>query len=378
MKKMYKYPSICCLLLSFSIYCLLYNEFPIFPKQGGGNVRLASKKVWKERPQLPLCDSIPFMLSNFSHPYEVTQLRRRLALSNPACMDTHFDSFAEAFLGRPFNKHIQLHIPKAAGTTLCEYIQEETNITSPGGNCWTGDFCPLWCGCKDPSPTTCKDLETKISNKFSFVMNENWFDGFCDSHTYSMLLREPISRSISHVNHYLDAVAARGHEHFGHTKGWRLSMIQSNYMTWSLTASSEYSSSTASASSHPKYFRPVSDHVVHATSTLERMDFLIDMGMANHTCLNNMLYFLGIYESPSPGKERVGRSNSYGASYKRGFSAEEYRLLNLLDLQVYEHARKLVDVDCDFFARILQTGIVVNSIQSEIVVTTEYSSLLVP
>jgi hypothetical protein len=341
-------------LLCFSGFYIVYEEtqqFFLIP-----STRDAPVSGYDESSESStvFCESIPLQISNVvvSDPTRVTQLRRHLALVHPSCLDLHFSLFARAFQDRPFRNHVQLHIPKAAGTTLCDYIKEETNISTPGGNCWTGQFCPLWCGCQHPNSTTCQTLNNKKMQKYSFVMNENWLDGFCGgSHTYSMLLRDPVTRAMSHVNHYLDAIAARGHKHFQDTKGWRLSLIQFNYMTWSLTAG-QY----ANKMEHPTYFRPTEDHLPGALSTLEQIDFLLDLGMANQECLNVMLYFLGIYDSPNSTEvgEYLGKSNSYGSTYKKGFAVDEYKAMNQLDQQVYDYAQKIVEVDCIFFHRILE------------------------
>ena len=145
--------------------------------------------------------------------------------------------------------------------------------------CWTKDFCPLWCGCEEPKTMTCEDLSEIQAN---FVMNENWLDDFCDNRLYSMLIREPISRAMSHVNQFLDALAARDHKPFHNTKGWRLSLIQSNYMTWSLTAGEL-------SDLHPKYFRPTKDHMDNA----KKKHFLVWIGVG--FCVETEEHFFYIF-----------------------------------------------------------------------------------
>lgn len=184
---------------------------------------------------------------------------------------------------------------------------------------------------------TCDDLSRIEAN---FVMNENWLDDICDDRIYSVLVREPIRRAISHVNHFLDAVASRGHSHFKNTKGWRLSLIQSNYMTWSFTAGLNMSDR------HPKYFRPTDEHMDKAKRRLEGMDFVIDLSYPNEDCNNIIFELIGI--SPF----LMGKSNSYGNNYQDKFRQEDYKLMNEFDIDLYAHAHKIIEADCLFFRQL--------------------------
>ena len=211
-------------------------------------------------------------------------------------------------------------------------------MSTIGHNCWSGEFCPLWCGCQNPQPTTCEDLNDNFG-AVDFVMNENWFDGFCEGRMYSMLIPEPVSRAVSHVNHFLDAVAARGHEHFQDTKGWRLSLAQSNYMTWSLTARSHDT---------PRFFRPRAGDLTLAKESLRQMDFLIDLSFPNATCTKSILQLMGITSQP------LDTTNSYETDYQVAFDKKLYETVNSLDVALYEYATSLVTVDCAFFVELIR------------------------
>jgi hypothetical protein len=294
----------------------------------------------------PPCELIPELVAKASHdhhhdPWTINELRRNLSLAAPSCLSQHFDLFAAAFLSRPRHRHLTLHLPKTGGTSLCKIVKDRGVMTSNGRNCWTGEFCPLWCGCTDPKPTTCTDLS---QNEYDFVMNENWLDGFCDDdvgRVYSIMLREPVSRAISHVNHLLDALAARGHEHFRNTKGWRLTLAQSNYITWSLVAHNR--------TEPPSLFRPREEHLQEAEETLRKMDFILDLSFPNPECNAIVLELMGITES----SEGIGRSNSYKKDYKKYFDWESYESMNALDVQLYQYATTLIEADCKFFLHLV-------------------------
>ena len=168
------------------------------------------------------CHSIPELLSNDDlHPSKVNSILRRLMIEDPSCFQSHIELFGQMFQSRIKEKHVMLHIPKTGGTSICQSVQEEGILANPEGNCWKEEFCPYWSGCSDPQPTTCAQLKGWYAD---FVMNENWLDSYCKHHTYSIVMREPVARTMSHINHFLDAIAARGDEHFAETKNWRLSL----------------------------------------------------------------------------------------------------------------------------------------------------------
>ena len=143
---------------------------------------------------------------------------------------------------------------------------------------------------------------------------------------------------MSHVNHFLDAVASRGYEHFRDTKGWGLSLIQSNYMTWSLTAG------LFSTNQHPNYFRPSREHLNEAQTVLEKMDFVINLDYPNKRCNEVILDLIRIKKS-----NLTSKSNSYNNGYQKDFHQVDYKRLNKLDNQLYEHTNRIIELDCAFF-----------------------------
>jgi hypothetical protein len=282
------------------------------------------------------CDSIPDLLSNYvSEPSKVNEIRRLLMMQHPDCFQNHFVLFAETFNSRLTKKHVMLHIPKAGGTSVCQSVQQGGNLTSTGHNCWKKDFCPFWVGspkCDNPKPTTCLELEGWSED---FVMNENWLDEICHDHTYSIVLRDPVPRTMSHVNNFLRSVANRK-DHLADSKNWRLSLIQSNYMTWALSAASEI------GKQDPKHFRPMEEHLQIAKSRLLQMDHIVDLSHQDKQCTKQMFEFMRI-------KKKIGHSNSAkSANYTADFSTTSVTASNTLDIQLYDFATRLLAVDCIF------------------------------
>ena len=299
----------------------------------------------EEEEQVP-CHVVPELVSNASNPQFVIELRRKLGLSSPSCLDKHFDTFAQAFLDRPRQKHLNLHIPKAGGTTVCEAVRKYGNMSTPGNNCWTQNFCPIWCCCDNVKPTSCQQLHDSHLSKIDFVMNENWFDGFCEGRTYSMMLREPVSRAISHVNHFTEFLAAAPRSRYQNSRGWRLNLAFSNYMTWSLTA--QYNET-----GNPGLFRPQYDDLVQAKRVVRQMDFLVDLSFPNETCNRAILKLMGITSIPV-GTSKLHANVRNGSHYQAAYDREVYKLVNALDISLYEYAQSLMTVDCAFFLDLIQ------------------------
>lgn len=298
---------------------------------------IQKKKQRVSNEKIP-CDSITGTLSEDDlHPSKVNAIRRKLMLSDPSCFEKHIERFGQLFLSRFSEKHVMLHIPKCGGTSVCERVKEENLLANPGGNCWKEDFCPYWSGCTDPKPTSCDQLKGWYAD---FVMNENWLDSLCAHHTYSVLLREPTRRAMSHVNHFLNAVAFRD-EHLYETKNWRLSLIQSNYMTWALSASNEIDKNL------PNRFTPDEGHLKIAMERLMEMDYLIDLNHENKICTDYL--FKNAVKISSP----IEHANSGGSNYADDFSHDTFQVMNSLDIELYKFATKLIDLDCRFIATML-------------------------
>ena len=297
------------------------------------------------RDSPPPCDNVPELVLNLSVtlPWEINALRRTLALGDAPCFEQHFDLFAHAFAIRTTKlcKILHLHIPKTGGTSLCS-LAKENSLSTPGSFCWRDGFCPLWCGCSNLSPTTCQQIHQMQQE---LIMNENYLDyPLCgEERLYSVALREPVSRAMSHVNHFMDAVASRGHDHFGNTIGWRLNLIQSNYMVWSFAAG-RYSDTD-----DPRSLSPGKSDLTHAKAALRQLDFILDLGTAaqSNECRSVILEFMGMNATNTPREE-----NSYGDSYKASYRSLNYEMMNGLDRQFYRYALDLMRVDCDFLLRL--------------------------
>ena len=151
------------------------------------------------------CSSIPDLLDDndkLTPSQQINLLRRKLQITDASCFHQHSSFFNNKFLQRRENNQQSHHTPHSTYPKLV--VQASTNIPRnksywltrvENGNCWRDDFYPLWIGCRSIQPTTCKRLEWHYQQ---LLMNENYLDENCQSHTYSMLLRESISRTTSH------------------------------------------------------------------------------------------------------------------------------------------------------------------------------------
>jgi hypothetical protein len=279
------------------------------------------------------CNSIPEFLSNISEPSEVNKIRRLLIMEHPDCFQNHFVLFAEKFNSRLMKKHVMLHIPKTGGTSVCQSVKEEGNLTNSKTNCWKLSFGPMWCCIDEPKPTTCLTLKSWSED---FLMNENWLDEFCLDHIYSIIVREPVSRAMSNIDHFM-----RFHNLFPRPRwlpefqSWRLSLIQSNYMTWSLSAASEI------PKQDPMHFVPKEEHLQIAMSRLLKMDHIVDLSNQDEQCTTQTFEFMRI-------QEITKHSNAAKGNYTDNYNMTSIAAMNTLDIQLYDFATRLLAVDCIF------------------------------
>lgn len=325
-----------CMLLTFVIVCLRVDyQFTGKFQQG------LALKLNNFPPAYP-CHLIPKIVEA-ADPFAVNELRRNLVSSDPGCFSRHFDLFVKAFLVRPRNRHMNLHVPKAGGTTICRAVKQAGVLSASRGNCWEGKFCPLWCCCdNEPLPTTCDDL-AKLP--YDFIMNENWLDGLCPNRVYSIMIREPVSRAISHVNHLLVFIA-KNYSRFKRNRNlmnWRLNLGQSNYLTWSLSA--KHAVFNSSTNEVLRNFRPKEKDLHFSTQTLRKMDFILNLAFPDDQCTKLILQLMGI-------GEEIGINNVGGDTYKDSFDSEKYELMNSLDIRLYEYANQLIQLDCVFFKKL--------------------------
>lgn len=289
-------------------------------------------------------------------PGKVNQLRRKLASNDPSCYEHHLSAFVTYFRNRLDNvkKHLNLHIPKSGGSSLCQ-LARSSNKTTPPGNCYQRKyFIPLWCCYKWldrpnwPKNNSCDALDEQLH--FGFTMNENYFDyPLCmNSHLYSILLRAPTDRAMSQERHFMSfsdknmsMEAAAG----------RLEVIRKNYMSWSLTSGLVASESRLN-------FVPTRKHLSVAKDTISRLDFLLELAPpksskvkpadANRTrCLPTIMKFMG-FGNATMNNLNVAKGRGNTLEYNRS----QYYKWNILDVELYRYAVKLAKLDCDFYIRI--------------------------
>ena len=171
-------------------------------------------------------------------------------------------------------------------------------------------------------------------------MNENWLDSYCEHHTYSIMVREPVARTKSHLNYFLDAIAWRD-GHLDDTKNWRLSLIQSNYMTWALSAAHEIESNRT------KLYYPSDTHLKVAMERLMEMDYLVDFSHADETCRNDFLLRRSL-KINNP----IMHENAAGYDYATDFPRQYTEATNEHDIELYRLATKIIDHDCHFLDRV--------------------------
>ena len=305
------------------------------------------------------CDRVVHL--DGADPGGVNKLRRELASDeDPRCYERHFSDFATHFKNRlnSVKNHLNLHIPKAGGSSLCKFAQS-TKMETPPGNCFHRvHFIPLWCCYKwkdrkgFPKNITCDIFDRNLKE---FTMNENYLDyPLCmNTRLYSILLRGPVERAMSQERHYMKFIEGdrRRGTYLNYTAiAGRLDVIRSNYMTWSLT-------SGLVASEKRLQFVPKRRDLMAARDTLSRMDFLLQitpprdrhkLADAYETkCLPTMLKMMGF------GNATMNKTNAgEGRRIPLEFNASQYHRWNTLDTQLYQYATKLAKLDCEFFLRV--------------------------
>jgi len=159
-----------------------------------------------------------------------------------------------------------------------------------------------------------------------------------------------MARTMSHINHFLNAVVSRG-EHFYGTTNWRLSLIQPNYMTWALTAFSAMNTETdtdtdkGTQHQHPSAFHPGEEHLQIAMARIMKMDYIVNLEYPNDTCTSLLLQNMRI-------KNEIRHSNSAHVDYTKEFSRVNVAEMNELDIQLYNFANVLIGVDCTFMGMV--------------------------
>lgn len=206
--------------------------------------------------------------------------------------------------------------------------------------------------------------------------NENYLDHpLClKDRLYSATIRDPISRSISHFEHFLDFLqhhAINGirekysgkdipsqwwcdrHDGQGETAR-RINLIQSNYMTWSLIAGLHEEAARYQAGTG-------ANDLQDAMEVIGDFDFLLGMDVQNvsTSCTSDTLAVMGLkntalgHEELDLHRERGEGKDNYQYYYRR----DTYARLNDVDVLLYEYIVQLIKADRDFFAQIIGAAV---------------------
>ena len=307
--------------------------------------------------------------------YKLNQLRRKAYIYDRQCYERYYTQFKTAFLLRrkeTRGMHYNLHIPKTGGTSLCRTVQQN-GMKVPNAACHNKPGCAVWCCCGFDRPRmTCETLASKYA-RYQFVGNENYLDHpLClDDRLYSVTIREPVSRAISHFEHILDFMvhnsinAIRSKykadakqipaEWFGNrgdrsSQARRINLVQANYMTWSLIAGLH---------NDPFDYFPGTeiDDLEAAMNVLGSFDFIIGIGVQNLSaaCSSNILTLMGMrnatlrHERLDLHRERGEGEHNYQHYYRR----DKYALLNDYDVLLYKYSVEMMKADCNFFDSII-------------------------
>ena len=291
-------------------------------------------------------------LSSFDNPGEVNSLRRRLGLEKPRCYAQYLPVFANYTRDRlsKVKSHLSLHIPKTGGTSLCQ-LARSLNISTPKpNNCFEYyHFKPIWCCFKledrkewidNTTLAACDALDNKLS-PFTFTMNENYLDhALCmNNMIYSVLLREPIERGLSQERHMrgFHSINPMPPEVFS----VRLNLARNNYMTWAIAIGSVNTSSKVTT-------LPDRELLEVAKSTLLKLDFLLDpLSARNQKCTSAILNLMNFQGTTLPHTNKAKTPK-----LPQNVTRDQYIEWNALDIELYEYAKKLMELDCNFFLRL--------------------------
>lgn len=325
---------------------------------GGGNIIkeeiIGVEEEHQQEGTSKECHPLPQLLA--LNPGEVNTLRRTLGLENPTCYEHYLPVFAEYSRNRQVNvkKHISLHIPKTAGTSLCSLAKSLEKEVPPTNNCFESrHFYPLWC-ChnkfEDRKGLGCDEID----NLPSFTMNENYLDHpLClENRIYSVLLRSPIERALSQERH-LGSFARRNAWKNNDTEIFsaRLMLAQNNYMTWALAIGS-------TGHTHKVTTLPNRDLLNVAKKTLLQLDFLLDPLHQRHECITATLGLMDFENTMLPHKNK---------DHKPPHNVTREKELNALDIELYQYATKLMELDCNFILEHLvsqENGITVKAVDA--------------
>ena len=102
--------------------------------------------------------------------------------------------------------------------------------------------------------------------------------------------------------------------HFKDTKNWRLSLVQANYITWSLSAGQR-----TNLTRHRRHVRPSTDDLQLAKTNLLKMDYLLDLSYPDKLCRERTMQYLNLDEGVSErdgGKPKAHATNNLKKCFK--------------------------------------------------------------
>ena len=157
---------------------------------------------------------------------------------------------------------------------------------------------------------------------------------------HSVLLREPIERGLSQERH------VRGFNSqnpmLPNVLSGRLNMTRNNYMTWALAIGSINTTSKVTT-------KPDRDLLEVAKSTLLQLDFLYDPLSSRDEECNSAILKLMNFNSTKLQHTNKAKTPKLSENITR----EQYTEWNALDIELYQYATKLMELDCNFFLRLV-------------------------
>ena len=291
-----------------------------------------------------------------ANPGSINRQRRLLAASSAECYNRLLPHFVRNFRIRleETKRHLILHVPKTGGTSLCHLAKDrgfEVLVDSRGVNCWEDRrFYPLWIWGEfqnRPRFDSGDRLDGSFCGSFDselpqLVMNENYLDyPMCTrERIYSILVRDPVERTLSHERHLL----MKRKKMSQHDFEGRLSLAWNSYVTWSL------SHGLLGRGTGEVNGIPTREQLDLAKDALLNFDFVLDM-TSSAVCTSQSLKLMGLGSDPL-GRHNSNKVGEVGARLTR----DQYKQKNMLDMELYEFAQKVMQIDCDLVLKLSLGG----------------------
>ena len=121
----------------------------------------------------------------------------------------------------------------------------------------------------------------------------------------------------------------------------RLQLIRNNYIVWALSCGTTKHGGRLA-------ILPQREHLEIAKNTLLQFDYILDVTTTSSSCHDDILYLMGL--ANGAGEKLPHAMKGWGKENNLDLSRQEYEELNLLDIELYEHAQSVMRVDCEFFS----------------------------